>query len=198
MRENNGIEAYPLCWPTHVQRAKHQDYARFKTTFAAARDGLIHELDLMGASDLIISTNIPLKNDGFPYANYKNPDDPGVAVYFNLDGVAQCFPCDKWEKIADNIHAINKTVGALRGIERWGGHDMVRAAFTGFKAIPESVSDRQWWDVLQVSRFHSLPVIESKYKLLSFECHPDHGGSQEAMAELNQAMSQARESINRR
>ena len=43
----------------------------------------IEELRRSYTTDLILSMNVDLRRDGLPYANYKEPIDPGVAVYFN-------------------------------------------------------------------------------------------------------------------
>lgn len=38
------------------------------------------------------------------------------------------------------MRAIEKTIEALRGLERWGAKEMVNAPFRGFKALPASVT----------------------------------------------------------
>jgi hypothetical protein len=45
---------------------------------------LADELRLLGASNVIVSTNIPTKSDGLPYADDRNIGDPGIAVYFDF------------------------------------------------------------------------------------------------------------------
>lgn len=181
-------EAYPLHWPSGWPRTKHPELSRFQTSFARARDGLIEELDRLGVANVIISTNIPLRRDGLPYASRKTPDDRGVAVYFKLDGHDQCIPCDKWVWIEDNLHAIELTVAALRGLERWGAKDIVNAAFRGFKALPETTAlERSWYAVLDVQPSATAADIQQAYKRLARERHPDTGGSHEAFIELQSA-----------
>jgi hypothetical protein len=58
------IEAYPLQWPVGYKRTSRQQSGRFDTSFGAARDKIVKELRLMGARDVIISTNVPLRQDG--------------------------------------------------------------------------------------------------------------------------------------
>lgn len=53
------IEAYPLSWPQGYPRSARREHSRFQTSMANARDGLLEELRLMGARQIIISTNIP-------------------------------------------------------------------------------------------------------------------------------------------
>ena len=142
------IEAYPLYWPEGRKRLTQweRSAAKFEATFARARDNIVREVQLLVGKysklDVIISTNIPLRRDGLPLANYRTVDDTGVAVYFTYKKRQMCFACDRWLKIEDNMQAICKTIEALRGVARWGTGDMMEAAFTdlGHKA-PASC----WW-----------------------------------------------------
>lgn len=187
------IEAHPLHWPAHWPRSGNPESAAFKTQFSKARDGLVHELELLGAERLIISSNLMLRLDGLPLSKQRQPADAGIAVYFVLDGDAQCIPCDKWAKVEDNLQAVRLTVEALRGLERWGAKNMVKAAFSGFKAIPETTSGRGWWDVLQMRKEGGIAIAETQYKRLALDYHPDKpNGSHDKMSNLNLAIDQAR------
>lgn len=184
------IEAYPLCWPEGWKRTSYQEHSRFKTGFGAARIYLSAEIARMGGTKVIISSDVPLRNDGMPRASAPEPKDSGVAVYFRYSGKDMVFACDKFHYTRDNIYAIGKTIEALRGIERWGASDMMERAFAGFKALA-AATERDWWDVLQVNRGCSREVIESNFRSLLRNRHPDAGGSHEAMTELNIARTKA-------
>ena len=139
--------------------------------------------------DVIISTNIRLRLDGRPYSGQREPEDSGVAVYFKLDKIQYCFPCDKWDRVADNIAAIASHLGAMRGMERWGvgeSHDV----FTGFKALPASVT-LSCWDVLGIKATKDIGLIKTQFRGKAFDAHPDHGGTQEAFTALQSAYEQA-------
>lgn len=180
--------AYPLQWPVGWERSSYQRRARFKVTMGKARDTLVLELTRMKATGIVISTNIELKNDGMPYANRREPADTGVAVYFTIKGKQQCIPCDRWDSIADNLHAIRLTVEALRGIERWGSGRMVDAAFTGFKALPAAtITQPAWYVVLGCAYDEVADTVQSLYRQKAMVNHPDRGGTVEAMQRLNQA-----------
>jgi len=190
---------YPLTWPPAWPRTKYPQRARFDTSQSTAQSGILRELSLLGATNVIISTNIELRRDGLPYAKQPRADeDRGVAVYFTLDGQQQCIPCDKWNTIADNMQAIRKTIEALRGLDRWGAKEMVNAAFRGFKALPESgsivtpYSPRPWHEVLQVSPDASGPVVRAAYKQLALKTHPDQGGSDAEFQEVQRAWNEYR------
>ena len=190
------MEAYPLQWPPAWPRTDRQQHARFDTSFATARNQLMRELRLLGAGNIVLSSNIELRHDGLPYANARQPDDTGIAVYFTLNGNQQCVPCDKWYRTEDNMQAIRKTIEALRGLERWGAKEMVNAAFRGFKALPESIimgehTSRAWWEVLEVSQNASPEVVRAAYKQLLHKVHPDKGGSDYQFQELQKAYKEA-------
>lgn len=188
------IEAFPLCWPVGRPRAKYRENARFATGFAKARNKIASEVKLLGGTGIVISTNIELKRDGMPYATFKTPDDAGVAVYFTYKKRQMCFACDRWRKVEDNMHAINLTISALRGVARWGTGDMMESAFTGFAALPApgQTQIRGWREVFG---FGSLPVtladVEATYKALRSKHHPDKGGSAEAFHAVQVAYDQA-------
>lgn len=144
---------------------------------------------MMGGTLPVISTNLALRNDGLPYANQRQPGDPGVAVYFQRRGKSLVFACDRWLKIEHNMRAIVKTIDAMRGIERWGSADMVDQAFAGFAALPPPM---QWWAILGVPQAASLSEIETAWRGLMKTAHPDQGGNSDLAARLNAARDEGR------
>lgn len=199
---SDAIQAYPLTWPARWPRAVTRERSKFKTTFDAARRELFRELKLMGVPDwnIILSTNLPLRGDGLPYATAKSGPDTGVAVYFKKENEEKryVFACDRWDRIEDNMRAIQHSIAAIRGIERWGASDMIERAFTGFTAIPAPESQEPWWSILDWRERPSksasaLNTAEFVYRTKSKKAHPDvPGGSNEAMSRLNRAIEQAR------
>jgi hypothetical protein len=193
--------AYPLQWPMGWPRTRFSErHPSMARNFVRNRDGVVRQLELLGATDMVVSSNLTTRVDGLPYANQREPEDPGVAVYFKLNGNEQCIPCDKWDNTAQNMRAIALTIEALRGIERWGAKEMVNAAFRGFKALPGTIimgehTARAWWEVLQVSSTADMDVIEAAYKRLLHKVHPDKGGSDYAFQEVQNAFRQAKEAV---
>lgn len=151
-------------------------------------DELLKEIKLLGGMHTVLSTNLPLRRDGLPYANQPEPKDRGVAVYFTLNRQAMCFACDRWDKVVDNVQAIRHTIAALRGIERWGTGDMVEQAFRGFIALPNAESP---YSILGVSRNATREEIEAAFREKAKRAHPDCGGSNEEMQRLNEARQHA-------
>jgi hypothetical protein len=141
----------PLTWPAGWPRSKSREDARFSygrsrrgaqgATMAAAEQFLLEELERLGAKGPVrISTNLAVRIDGRRRAGQDDarPSDPGVVVYFKLDGQDQAIPNDRWLRVADNLYAIGLSIAALRGLERWGSRAIVTASFRGFKALPPS------------------------------------------------------------
>jgi len=177
-------EAYPLQWPTGWKRSQRQEWSKFGNhPFNFSLNTVLTELKRLKATRVVVSTNQPLRQDGLPMANRRQPADTGVAVYFMLNGKEQCIPCDKWTKIEDNLWAIGKTIETLRGIERWGAKDMVDAAFRGFQALPDysgyAPPPRYFDDCT------CLDEARTKYKTLAKELHPDMGGDAALFAEMS-------------
>lgn len=191
--------AFPLQWPAGHPKTPASDRrrARFKVSFARARDELLAELERMGVPGwfVVISTNVELRRDGLPYAGRRPHGSPGVAVYFRLDGEPQVIAIDCWDRVEDNLRAVGKTVEAIRGIDRWGGAAIQRQAFSGFKALPASGDD--WRTVLGfgLNDRPPLELLKAQHRRLAREAHPDRGGDPAQMVRLNQAITAARKEL---
>lgn len=186
------ITAYPLIWPIGWPRNQKPVSSNFKTGLVQARDGLVRELHLLGGRNIVISSNAALLADGRIAARQPRIDDTGVAAYFTLGGDEKCIPCDRWIRIEDNLHAVELTVNALRGLERWGAKEIVAAAFQGFQALPASTEGAAWWRVLEVSPDASEVEVEQAYRRLAQLRHPDKGGTADEFMVLKEAYRQAK------
>jgi hypothetical protein len=199
---------YPLQWPLQRPRTAAGDrkWPVFRTsregggsrpiTVAVALGRLEREISLLRGHGLIVSTNLQIRRDGYPRSGQPEPTDPGVAVYFDLRGKPYCMPCDTYQSVGGNIAAIAAHIEATRAIERYGVAS-VDEMFTGFAALPPPSYKRPWRDVLELrSRTVVDPaLVEEAYRRLARERHPDHGGSDEMMAELNAARDEARKEL---
>lgn len=187
------INAYPLQWPPGWPRTTQHRPSKFGTyTFEQMRREVLRELKLLRATDIVISSNLRLRQDGYPYSGQRQPDDVGLAVYFKLNGEDQCIPCDKWNRIEDNLRAIVKTIEALRGLERWGAKEMVNAAFRGFKALPAQAivtpfTAKPWHEVLEVAPTASAETVKAAYRSLLLRHHPDQGGDEARFHDVQRA-----------
>jgi hypothetical protein len=203
--------SYPLDWPIGWKRARFRTRAKFvgkagrhvpgengaighwegkrDLTIDQATKRVLAELSRFGIPDwqIIISTNLKLRKDGYPMSGQANPGDPGAAVYWTKGKDRRCMAVDRYDRVADNLAAIAATLDAMRAIERHGGATILDRAFTGFKAL---AAPEQPFQVLGVGANASREEIERAYRLLASEHHPDRGGSEQQMARINAARDQ--------
>lgn len=191
---------YPLHYPGDRPRtpAWKRESARFEVGFAQARDELIRELELLGATDIVISTNVQLRRDGLPYANFREPQDPGVAVYFKYNKTAQCIACDGWNKVKDNLRDIGLAIQNKRALVQNRKSVTVEQEFRGYQALPAGARQRQWWEVLGVSQHATWDEVKEAYRDKAKLTHPDAGGDRQKWDELQRAYEQAAEALSQK
>lgn len=186
--------AFPLCWPTGLARTRVRERSPFKVPLDRAVADLQNTLRLFGndtgrpVTGLVISSNVTL---GIP-----KPGDPGVAIYFQWDGLPRAIGVDLFDSVAGNVRAIYMILEGRRTELRYGGLNLVRATFSGFSALhppPPEHADEPWWHVLGIRPDASLDDIEKRYRDLARSHHPDSaGGSAAVMAKINTARDAAR------
>lgn len=181
-------QRYPLAWPEGWPRAKYRKNAAFKVNFDKALQELGSEIERLGGRYAVLSTNVELTIDGRPRTGRSAPSDPGAAVYFELNGKQKVFACDTFYNTKDNVRAIGLTIEALRAIKRFGASDMLERALTAFEALP---APKSCWEILGIRQGAKTTDIESAFRNLALKHHPDRGGSNAKMAELNAAREQA-------
>lgn len=186
------LSAFPLQWPAGYPRTAmpSSNFRFYPSTLTFETKGLREELGRMSARGIVISTNIPVKNDGNPYSTYAKPADVGVAVYFTVDNKAMALCCDKWNTVEANLRALVMSVDAMRGLDRWGVSEIMNRAFMGFKALPEKAASFPWWEILGLSRNCTRKEIEAGYKKKIKLHHPDNGGDPLRWQELQEAYNQ--------
>ncbi len=186
--------AFPLTWPTgrpRTPRSQVKASAFGKHSLADARDEVLRELNMLRATRIVISSNVPLRRDGLMSGNSAAIAEPGVAVYFRLKEKAMVLACDRWTKVEHNLWAIACTIGAQRGVTRWGAVE-IEQAFAGYAALPPPTSDPDnCWTVLRLPFGSTADEINEQYRKLAQERHPDRGGTPEVMAALNKARVEA-------
>lgn len=192
------ITSYPLSWPvgwkrtpSHaVRRSQFGSYNNPPTTFKSI-SAVQHELRLLGAREVVISTNLELRNDGLPRGSSKAPRDAGVAVYFQLNKQPRVLACDRWYTVGENLWAIAKHIEALRGQDRWGVGTLDQA-FTGYAALPPG-DEEHWSKVLGLSPNATPDEVQARYRELVQSAHPDHGGSADTFNRITAARKRALE-----
>ena len=186
---------HPLTWPEGWPRTRKPQpagntFGKTNTLWKAAIS--IHsQLELMGAEDVQLSSDLQLRNDGMPRSGQRLVLDPAVAVYFTRDGENLVIACDLYDRIEANMRAVALIVESTRRIERYGGDRMMKRVYTGFLQITGPVSE-PWWEVLCCKQDADMHTVDFCYRNLVKTAHPDAGGSDKAMERLNKAIQEAR------
>ncbi|WP_030540591.1 hypothetical protein [Sphingobium sp. DC-2] len=193
---------FPLDWPRGRPRAAERKASLFREggqplTLTSAKRRLREQLSAMTrhgqqwrTTDIVLTCNIRYTASGArdQKLSRRDPDDPGVALYFDLDGKPHVLACDRWDTVQDNIAAIAAHIEALRGQERWGVADL-QQAFAGHVALPRPTP---WWEVLGVSSDARLDQINAAYRTAAKTAHPNAGGDRSTWDRLSAAYEEAK------
>lgn len=194
-------EAYPLQWPEgwpRTEPGKRQQNSQFQVNVGKAIDELYDELGRLGAKNIVLSSNLTLNTFHRPYTKQSGISDPGIAVYFTLKGKPMVMARDAYADWRDNIRSLGLAVEAFRALHRHGGAHMMERAFSGFMALAAPAgSKRHWKEVLGVGLDGPVTAadIHVAYRQKARIAHPDMGGTEEAMTELNAAKDAAMKEI---
>jgi DnaJ domain len=202
------VETAPLFWPegwprtaAHAQERGYQFKQKNSTnsygattmvTFSTARDKLYDELQRLGASSPVVSTNHPTGRYGIPTESKRRLQDEGVAVYFTFKARPMVMACDRFDNAAANMRSLGLAIEAMRQLERHGGGTMIERAFTGFLALPAPKSP---YETLGLHPGASDEEVEKAFRQKAKELHSDvnHGSPDKAMADLNEARRKLKE-----
>lgn len=187
--------AFPLSWPHGFPRSKAPENGKFQTTLAGALKNVEKSLNLFSSDSgkaltgLVISSNVTL--------GVMRPEDPGVSVWFTWDGLQVCIPVDRYASVEGNLQAIHHIIEARRVELRHGSLALIRASFQGFLSLPAPTDKRHWRAVLgfPAQAVVSPSMLQERYRKRASEQHPDKGGTDAAMAQLNQARDEALKEI---
>lgn len=183
------IEAYPLRWPDGWPRTKWPQQSRYDLSFARARDEIVRQVRLAKGSNVIITTNIPLRRDGLPLANMSEPKDSGVALYWDdKDRRPRVLPIDAWRTVRENMRAVAMAIESLRTFDRTGAKAIIDRVYDGFARLPEA---QDCWSVLGLPKHSARDTVTARFRELSLSQHPDRGGNAEAYGRITQAYHEA-------
>lgn len=207
---------FPLQWPEHRPRtpAHRRQTGKFTadkrpitTTVAVGR--LDAELQRLGGMGPTLSSDVETNLNGTPKSG-RRPADPGICLYFTLRGKPFALACDTFNQVEQNIAALAAHLDATRAIARYGVAS-AEETLQSFSALPPpatgptTVMAKPWREILGlqptfpggVDQVDALSIVEGRFRDRAGKAHPDNGGSDAAMAELNAARSAARKELNR-
>jgi len=181
-------------WPAWAERtpaSERERTSKYSVTLNSAMTDLRDELlDRVGADDWRLSTAAPhRKRDGLPYAD-SNPDDPGVAVRWSMDGRQYCVACDRYSDLRDNTRTLGLYVAEKRKMGgrpvETGQDEFATARLPSGEeddddvivAGPPSTSmtDAVAADLLGVSPDSPERVVSTAFQERIKDGHPDQGG----------------------
>lgn len=197
------VKAFPLTWPLGWKRTpdhqrphsnfgtkRYGSYGKDNVTFDKASRAVLKELQMMGVhhGTIVISGNLKLRVDGLPYSEQKNPDDPGMAVWWTHKNKQHVIAIDRYYRAADNLYAIAKTLEAMRGIKRWGSGEILDRTYASMAPALPNLGSEPWHTVLGVQTHTPTADVEAAYKKLRNAAHPDKpGGSDTAFNRIQRA-----------
>jgi len=191
-------QAYPLAWPgfrprTPVDSRRRGEFtsAKKRIKIPEAAERLELEVERLGGTNLIISTNLRPTITGRPVANAGQPDDPGVAVYFQMGTDPITLACDTFTELSQNLAGLAGHIEATRRIDRYGVQK-AKETLQAFAALPSPTS-RTWRDKLGFRPDEAVTPdqLKARRRSLAARHHTDKGGSDGQMAEINAAYDAA-------
>lgn len=182
-------------WPEFLERTeprRRTRTAKFSVPIGQTIDDVRTELeDRIGVDAWRLSTAAPhRKKDGLPYAD-ANPDDPGAVVRWTKDGEQYAIACDEYTGLRDNIRAIGLYITEKRKMSnrpvQTGQDEFATARLPGGDEETAIATAPPAHEVLGVAPDAPEAAVKGAYRELLKERHPDHGGSEEEFARLQDA-----------
>jgi hypothetical protein len=156
----------------------------------AACRRLQDQLERLGATGIILSTNVQLTVGGEPRGDRREPDDPGAAVYFEQNGHDRVLACDKWATVAGNVAALAQHIDAIRRVERYGVGTLEQV-FSGYDRLPPPSEENRppWRGILGFKPLANVTVddVQVNYRALAKSA----GLDQTRLVQLNLARDAA-------
>ncbi len=154
--------------------------------WVTCRDRLVSQLGLWGVKQY--SLDCPAA------PRYASRFDAAAdrAVSVTLTGgkhSGQTITVDRFERPVDNLWALAKGIESIRLNELRGLDDVARQVYA---ALPAPKTKRDPWEVLGLRPDATPEDINDMYKAKARRLHPDRGGSEVEMAELNAAYAEVR------
>ena len=187
------IETWPRPW------TKDRRNSPFRAGYNDTLQKLEKEIEELNGRNIVIQlalTERDLRLDGWPRANAR-PSHPGVIVTFDSFHGSLQRVCDEFPDWVSNMRGIAYTMERLRTAEAYGvtkGGQQYR----GWQALPPPPADNTPNNAVDAARvlasvsgmdmaaILSEPAyFQRAYRAAAKRCHPDVGGSEATMKQLN-------------
>lgn len=178
--------------PAHQRRA-----SQFTSEWNTTMKLLEKEIDALDGDDVTFELEVlpaAIRADGTGLRAHQAPASDAVVVTFETKKHGtqvhrvDTFTSPTWRRTAGwrhNIHAVAKTLEALRAVDRYGASGGQQ--YTGFAALPpgrampapsmsHAEADEVLWSVSGLGRDHAWPA-DGRWRKARARAHPDrHGG----------------------
>lgn len=206
----------PLVWTgPATPAAERRSWFSFRASWPQTLELLQRELGYLDAVDVVIEADFrqdDLRLDGWPRANARQPEHPGVRLAFGSKHGPLIYATDAYAHWQHNVRAIALGLEALRAVDRYGV-TKTGEQYTGWRALPAGPSRDTGMDRTEAARLvlriagetggglligvRDDPELRRKYARIAARiAHPDTGGSpghfqalQAALAVLEAAAS---------
>jgi hypothetical protein len=119
------------------------------------------------------------------YEIFPSQNRTEARVEFYLNGKRQVLTCSKSWTYSQNLHALWSILTALRLAHQRGILEELASA--ALAMLPAGPQHRDPFEVLGIRSDAPMEVVNGAYRALAARYHPDHGGSDGEMKELNEA-----------
>lgn len=201
-------------WPDDRDRTPAGERKPYPHSFDVTRhkafESILEELRKMDARNVQVKSDVhhQQRNSNLPYAD-ANYEDPGVVVYYEIDGGQYAMAMDRWSTPRDNARAIALTLKAKRALTRYGvetiesefqtqalppaDDEVIEAGPVGGRRTGREATrepDREPHEILNVSEDAPAPVVNGAFRELVKNDHPDNGGTGAEVETLKWARNQ--------
>lgn len=159
-----------------------------KSSWSKTQSELAREFDLWGVHDW--DTNYP-RGARLEGRSQSEPDRL-VNLRYVLRGKTVNLSMGKQDRAVDNLRVLYLCIQDLRMNEKRGLSEIMEQAYL---QIAGPSREKSPWEILSIFPGSPLQVAEAAYKAKAIEAHPDRGGSNEVMSELNQAIEKIRKGL---
>jgi hypothetical protein len=158
-----------------------------KKTWSATMQELAIEFERWGIPSRDWDTNYPrgARLEGFR----QSEEDRTVTLRYTKESKEVVLSMGTQARAVDNLRVLYLAIESMRLNEKRGIGQILESAYL---QLAGPVQEKSPWEVLGIYPGSPLAIAETAYKIKAKEVHPDHGGSQEEMRQVNSAIEKIR------